>query len=185
MLSEDLVHALILRSFSGDKAAYSELLTWLQEHCQGQLKMGLLTYHNFPRELKLDITQEVLWAFHQTHQTFDTSRSIYPWINALIRHKTIDFIRRKDFRVNMTGVDIEVVQNSWSTEDEDPIESQDVMKLLHTLPSKQAEIVRLSKIEGYSNKEIASDLKMTESNVKVSIFRALKVLKKIASEQRK
>lgn len=185
MLSEDLVHALILRSFSGDKAAYGELLAWLQEHCQGQLKMGLRTFNNFPRELILDINQEVLLAFHQTHQTFDTSRSIYPWINALIRHKTIDFIRRKDFRVNMTGVDIEIVQKSWSTEDEDPIESEDVLKLLYTLPSKQAEIIRLSKIEGYSNREIASDLNITESNVKVSIFRGLKVLKKIVSEQRK
>jgi RNA polymerase sigma-70 factor (ECF subfamily) len=185
-MNEDLILKLLLRSYEGDSKAYLEILTWLEAHSFTQLKSGLRAYGNFPTELKQDIVQEVLITFHQVHRTFDTSRAFYPWINSLIRHKTIDFIRRKDFRVHMSGVDLELIKDSWEADpDPDPVESRDTLGLLKELPSKQAEILRLSKMEGYSNKEIASELRMTESNVKVSMFRALKVLKKISSDRSK
>lgn len=86
----------------------------------------------------------------------------------------------------MAGIDLELIKDSWEArKEQDPVESQETLGLLNDLPSKQAEIIRLSKIEGYSNKEIAEEMKMSESNVKVSIFRALKFLKKLNSEQRK
>ncbi len=185
-MTEDLILTLLLRSYTGDSGAYHEILQWLQGHCQSQIKTGLRSYKNFPKELRDDITQEVLLAFHQVHQTFDTTRSFYPWINSLIRHKTIDYLRRKDFRTQMSGVDLETIKDFWEAEPEqDPVESQDTLGLLNSLPAKQAGIIRLSKIEGYTNKEIADEMKMTESNVKVSIFRALKFLKKQNSDHRK
>lgn len=86
----------------------------------------------------------------------------------------------------MRGVDLEIVKFSWIEEPKaDPVETEETLKLLDQLPSRHAEILRLSKIEGHSNREIATELKITEANVKVIVFRALKALKRSLSESKK
>ena len=185
-LTEDLILTLLFRSYTGDKEAYGELLSWLQGHCMAQLKIGLRSYRNFPTELYSDIVQDILIAFHQTHQTFDTSRPFFPWINSLIRYKTIDFLRKKDFRVLMSGTDIEILKYSWVVEDEkNSGVSEDLVTLLDLLPKNQADAIRLSKIKGLTNKEVATELNISESNAKVTVFRGLNFLKKLISEKRK
>lgn len=186
MMPDDLLLSLLMQSFTGDKLAYEELLKWLEKHCLSQLGKVLKNYANFPKELRGDITQEVLITFHQTHQTFDTNRPLLPWINAIIRNKAIDFLRRKDFRVQMSGVDIELIKETLSENFlHDPVELNELMKLVNLLPTKQAKIIKLSKIEGFTTSEIANQLKMSESNVKVSIHRASKYLQKLFSGQNK
>lgn len=171
---------LLRKANKGDKASYERLLLWLQEHCAVQLKKGLSRYYNFPQQALDDITQEVLISFHETHQTFDENRPLLPWINTMIRHKMIDFIRRKDFVVVMTGTDVEVLKGRWILEEEEENKSDDLLQLIERLPPDQVQILKLAKIEGYSSKEIAKELNLSDSNVKVIIHRAMKMLKKLS-----
>lgn len=176
-MTDSALLTLLLQSFSGDNKAYSELLKWLKKHCQSQLCIVLKSYIHFPKELRKDITQEVLVTFHQAHQTFDTTKPFLPWINSIIRHKTIDFLRRKDFRVQMSGTDVELMRETWPNQVRtDPVEFSELIGLMSLLPSNQAQAFKLSKFDGLSNKEISKELKMSESNVKVSIHRAIKFL---------
>lgn len=185
-MTNDILLSLLLRSFAGESAAYSELLVWLEKHCHSQLNIVLKSYGNFPKELRNDITQDVLIAFHQTHQTFNTSQPFLPWINSIIRHKAIDFIRRKDFRVQMSSLDIEDLKDTWANQlENDTVEYKELIGFINTLSSKQSQILKLSKVQGLSNEEISAELKMTESNVKVSIHRAVKLLKKIIYDKNK
>lgn len=173
---------LLIRANNGDNVSYERLLGWLNDHCQLQLKKGMSRYYNFPKQAFDDITQDVLITFHTTHQTFDCNRPLLPWINAIIRHKMIDFMRRKDFVVMMNGPDIEILKGSWIIEEDFSVsDSSDLLKLIEELPSQQYEILKLAKIEGYSSKEIAQELNLTDSNVKVALHRAIKKLKKLAS----
>jgi RNA polymerase sigma-70 factor (ECF subfamily) len=172
---------LLRNANKGDRAAYEKLLLWLESHCKVQLKKGLSRYYSFPQQAFDDITQEVLISFHETHQTFDETRPLLPWVNTIIRHKMIDFIRRKDFIVVMTGTDIEVLKGEWLLEEEEDDKSQDLLALIERLPADQVDILKLAKIEGYSSKEIAKELNLSDSNVKVIIHRAVKMLKKLSS----
>jgi RNA polymerase sigma-70 factor (ECF subfamily) len=173
---------LLIRANTGDKLSYERLLEWLDGHCHLQLKKGLSRYYHFPKEAFDDITQDVLITFHTSHQTFDISRPLLPWINSIIRHKMIDFIRKKDFVVMMSGPDIEILKGSWIIEEEsENLDSPDLMKLIESLPPQQYEILKLAKIEGYSSKEIAAELNLSDSNVKVSLHRAIMKLKKLVS----
>jgi len=172
---------LLIKANEGDKLSYEKLLLWLDEHSHAQLKKGLSRYYNFPREAFDDITQDVLITFHHSHQTFDTKRPLLPWINSIIRHKMIDFMRRKDFVVMMNGADIEILKGSWIIEDEATDEADELLKLIEELPQQQYEVLKLAKIEGYSSKEIAKELNLSDSNVKVILHRAVKQLKKLAS----
>jgi RNA polymerase sigma-70 factor (ECF subfamily) len=179
---ERSLNELLIEANKGNQASYERLLLWLSEHCKTQLKNGLSRYYNFPKEAFDDITQEVLITFHTIHQTYDSSRPLLPWINSIIRHKMIDFIRKKDFVVMMNGPDIEILKGSWIIDDENvSVANADHLKIIiQTLPSEHYEILKLSKIEGYSSKEIARELNLTDSNVKVTLHRMLKKLKKLA-----
>jgi RNA polymerase sigma factor (sigma-70 family) len=51
------------------------------------------------------------------------------------------------------------------------------------LNEKQKNIITLTKIEGYTNKEVAGKLGMTETSVKVAGHRAMKKLKEHTQKQ--
>ena len=183
-MDEIKVRVLILQSDAGDRIAYRELLLWLDGHAHSLVSRVLVPYRNFPKELCSDIVQEVLIAFHETHQTFDRDRPVIPWMNAIIRHKTIDFLRKKDFRVLMTGVDWESLSHTLEGNSAaDPVEVSEAAKALASLGEKEAELIRLAKIEGLSMEEMAKRLGLSESNIKVSLHRAMKALREIVSRK--
>ncbi len=183
-MDEIKVRVLILQSDAGDRIAYRELLLWLDKHARTFVSRGLSPYRNFPKELCGDIVQEVLIAFHETHQTFDRDRPVLPWINAIIRHKMIDFLRKKDFRVLMNGVDWETLTETLEGNSFiDPVEVSEANAALASLSEKDAEFIRLAKIEGLSTEEMSKKLGLSESNVKVSLHRAMKALREIVSRK--
>lgn len=177
----DLVQ-LLRRSNAGDSEAYHQLLSWLNEHALKQIRQALKSYASFPREAFDDICQDVLITFHQVHQTFDLERPFLPWINTIIRHKTIDFIRRKEFKAVMSSVDVEIIRETFAIEeDEARLGKEELLKLIDQLPHQQQQVLTLAKLEGHSSKDIALKLNLSDSNVKVMIHRAIKELKRRAS----
>lgn len=75
----------------GDEEAYAQLLTELAEMIKAYLlgRFGRL-------QMLDDCVQECLIAIHQARHTYDGSRLIRPWLFAIIRHKTIDMLRRQN-----------------------------------------------------------------------------------------
>lgn len=65
----------------------------------------------------------------------------------------------------------------------DNIEDDSLLTEIFKLPKKNRIIIHLHYYEGYDVKEIARLLKMTESNVKVSLYRSRKLLKDILMEE--
>lgn len=171
------VRFLLEASNNGDQAAYEELLNWLYIHTLSQLRKHLAPYVNFPKESIEDIRQEVLITFHKTHQTFDTTRPLLPWVNAIIKHKMIDFLRRKDFIVAMTSQGLETLEEIPVHAAQESNDIEQLNNLLTHLTPKQFEILRLSKIEGLTSKEIAKKMALNDSNVKVMLHRIVKLLK--------
>ena len=53
-----------------------------------------------------------------------------------------------------------------------------VKSLVDHLPEKQKSVIQLRDFEGMSYKEIASVMKMTDEQVKVTLFRARQTIKK-------
>lgn len=177
---ESTPNQLLQRANMGDKDAYLQLLQWLTQYCKNIITLTLRPYKNFPPDSLDDIVQEFLITFHEVHQTFDHKRPLLPWINSIIRHKTIDYIRRKDFRVMMTSTELDLILEELKYEV--PVEDSDLFEeMVETLGKHDAEIIRLAKVEGHSSKEIASLLHLTDANVKVIIHRGLKKLRALSS----
>jgi RNA polymerase sigma-70 factor (ECF subfamily) len=85
------------------------------------------------------------------------------------------------------GIDITIDEVDYDLSSEENVtktyENQEYLnKIIGTLPLKQRKIVTMMKIEGYSVKETAIAMNMSESAVKVSAHRAYKILSQNAIE---
>lgn len=88
-------------------------------------------------------------------------------------HTMIDQIRRDKKKGNYDEVQVQKLSHSHQYSDLNEI----LHEALDTLPEKQKSVVLLRDYEGYSYQEIGEITEMTESQVKVYIFRARKALK--------
>ncbi len=126
-----------------------------------------------------DIVQEVLVAIHKARHTYHSDRPYKPWLFALTQYKLNDFLRRCYRRSDREQQGEEVIANiaDDSVTFGDRIGEQ-LDEALEELSDKQREILTKAKIEGYSSREVAEQMNMTESAVKVAIHRSMKQLKK-------
>lgn len=63
------------------------------------------------------------------------------------------------------------------------VEEEKITELLKGLSSKEVDILKLLKLEGFSVNEVASKMKMTPSNVKVTAFRAIRKLRETLAHE--
>lgn len=91
------------------------------------------------------------------------------------RNTIIDVVRKEKFTDGVEKIDGEM--------SEKPIHNMDLQEILHNaldqLPEIQKSVVLLRDYEGYAYDEIGAITDLTESQVKVYIFRARKKLKEI------
>ncbi len=65
----------------------------------------------------------------------------------------------------------------------DPIELTEANEAISQLEKKEWELIRLSKVEGLSTREMSAKLGLSEANIKVSLHRAMKALREIVSRK--
>ena len=79
--------------------------------------------------------------------------------------------------------DIEIDTYSYKREDQDfiieSINATDLLKIIQTIPEGYRVVFNLFAIEGYTHKEIADELGVTESTSKSQYSRAKKMLRKL------
>lgn len=132
------------------------------------------------REDAEDTVQETLIRIWQQRDKWETIESMRAYSLTLCRNQALDLVKKASRREESLDD-----QPSAETNGENPYEgiiSQDrmntVRQILDTLPEKQRSCMQLRDFEGYSYKEIAQALGITEEQVKVNIFRARQTLKK-------
>jgi RNA polymerase sigma-70 factor, ECF subfamily len=168
------LETLMRQSLQGDKQAYAELLRETARMLRPYLSQRL----SFDSEVE-DVLQEILISVHKARHTYDGERPYKPWVYAIARFRLQDYLRTHYADQLRHAVDIADVENNLHddvTETGISYESisGEVEKLL---PEKQATILQLMHHDGYTAKETAEKLGMTESAVKVAAHRAYKVLR--------
>lgn len=163
---------LMRAALAGDAGAYRQFLLAATPYIRAAARKRCAAYAA-DGEAE-DVVQEVLLAIHLKRGTWDPSRSIGPWIGAIIRNKIIDAFRRRGRR--RIDVPIEDVMDILPAEQKPAISAREIDTLLGQLKLPQREIVQSISLDGKSIQETAARLCMSEGAVRVSLHRALKTL---------
>lgn len=102
--------------------------------------------------------------------------SIKSFLFTVAHRKTIDYLRRNRYTAMPEDFELEPTQ----IHDDGTIDL--VHKALQQLPTLQRQLVELRDLHGYDYKEIEKIMDLTESQVKVYLFRARKSLKTIITQ---
>lgn len=157
---------------AGDQKAYEDLLVEVSSALRAFLRKRL----NQAEQVE-DVLQETLMGIHKAKPTYDPSRSFATWVYAIARYKFTDYLRARERRLNRFSEDAEI-DNLSEIPKEDQSEIQDLIEeALLGLKSRDRHIVHQLKIEGRSIKEVAQEMNMSESAVKVAAHRAYKTMK--------
>jgi len=163
---------------AGNKAAYSELLENLAVHLRSFLPHALHTAQFGDDGVIEDLLQDILLALHQKRHTYDPALPFLPWFYGLSRHKIIDRIRSKDaYRRLMEKVSWENTVNEMESGSSSE-SALDIAEVLGTLTAQQREVLELTKADGLSVAEAAAKTGLSESNVKVLTYRAIRSIRR-------
>lgn len=155
----------------GDKNAYSLLLREISSYIKNTLIGGLAN-----PDWADDITQEVLISVHKSLKTYSSKRPFKPWLMAIVGFRRTDFLRKhyNSRQDKQTDLEDAGFQKTHVTNPEFAGEFKDIEAILKKLPKKQRKVFELMKIKGYTAQEVAKEMGMSESAVKVSAHRAQK-----------
>ena len=158
----------------GDKRAYSNLLSELHPYIKNVVYKSLSN-----PDAAEDIAQEVLISIHKSLDSYTPDRPFKPWLMSIVNFRKVDYLRkyyagRQD--VTSTIEDNPEYMSENVTNMAHVGELKDIEAALATFPQTQQDIFRKVKIEGYTAQEVADQLDMNESAVKVSAHRTMKKL---------
>ncbi len=177
--SEDEIELSILmrKSIDGDSESYRQLLQRVKELMVPFVSNTLTKFGLGSQGGQDDVLQEILMGIHLKRATFDSKQFFLPWMYAIARYKTIDYLRRN--KASFRSVSIEETYEEFEQTQSTEMEiGFDVEALCDQLPAKQREVLLLVKVEGLSINEAALKTGFSASDIKVTIHRAIKELKK-------
>jgi RNA polymerase sigma-70 factor (ECF subfamily) len=166
---------LMVSAQAGDESDYRQLLKELATAIQ---KFLWSRFGHYP--FIEDCVQEALIAVHQARHTYDPKRPFRPWLFAIVRNKTIDFLRRQ--RTREKAFDhYRREQEILSQPGRQSVFQSEISegRLLELLSEQHKEVLVLTKIIGFSIAETAEKLGISESAVKVRVHRAIRKLRQL------
>lgn len=120
-------------------------------------------------------------VFDKIHQ-FKSEGSFEGWIRRIIVNEALTFLRRNRsmyLETELGQADREPDYNALS----DHLEAEDLLNMIQELPTGYRIVFNLYAIDGYSHKEIAEQLGISENTSKSQLSRARTYLQKILTEQ--
>lgn len=170
---EDLIRACIRKERWAQKLLY-------EEH-YGKM-MGVCLRYASNEEDALDILHEGFIKIFKNIGKYQPGTSLSSWMRRVIINTSIDYYRKT---IRRRTEDIEHAYNI-SSNDADAVSQfteQEILEAIQQLSPTYRTIFNLYVIEGYSHKEIANTLDITESTSRSNLVKARLKLKELLSSR--
>ncbi|MGR8918130.1 MAG: RNA polymerase sigma factor [Gammaproteobacteria bacterium] len=158
------------RAQRGDRGAYEQLLTELGGVIEAYVGARFGSIDGLE-----DCVQECLLALHRARHTYNPRRPFRPWLFTLVRHRTIDVLRRRS--TSDRGADARSAPPA-SVEADELDRRLDGIRVLERLAGDQRDAIALTQYAGYTAAEAAARLGISEAAVKARLRRALAVVRR-------
>jgi RNA polymerase sigma-70 factor (ECF subfamily) len=130
-----------------------------------------------------EATQDTFIKTYHGLAEFRAESSLKTWIYSIAYRTSIDYARRQKRSLQVRALDQEKDFANDSSGDVESMEEQDrhswLQRGIALLPADQAAIVSIYYLQEKNIKEVSEITGLTESNIKIKLFRARKSLKDI------
>lgn len=156
----------------------------LYDQFSGKMFAVCLRYVN-DRETARDLLQDGFVKVFHSIGTYTGSGSFEGWVRRIFVNVALEYLRRND--VLREAIDLDQVVESPRSESSalSELSAAELMRLIQRLPTGFRTVFNLFAIEGYSHREIAEMLKISESTSRSQYVRARQVLRKWIKEWNK
>jgi len=138
----------------------------------------LCLFYESDREKAKDILQEAFIKIFKNLEHYDRKGSLNGWMRKIIVNTAIDHCRRKDKEIEFISIEHITPPVSEYGAAVSTLNTEDIISQVNRLPEGARMIFQLHTIEGYSHREIARLLHISEGTSKSQINRAKTLLKK-------
>ena len=166
---------LLERFAQGDRDAFETLF----RQYQGEV-FGWIVRIVRDRGIAEDLTVEAFWKMHQAHARFDPARSFAAWARRIATNAALDGLRKmlREVPLVVDTADVARADAAIQRETREQIE-----QALQTLNPKLRVVAILALVEEVAHRDIAEALGISEVAVRVRLFRATKILRKLLRER--
>lgn len=169
-LNVDELHQLILECQKGNSSAQERLYNQFAKKFFGICLRYAADYSEAE-----DMLQEGFVKLFRKLEMYNFSGSFSAWASRLISNNCIDMLRKKPNLYTLTE-EKESSLESFSAEGIDDLYTEDLVNLIHSMPSGYRTVFNMYVVEGYSHREIAERLNISEGTSKSQLNRARKLL---------
>lgn len=133
---------------------------------------GICLSYAGERDLAQDMLHDAFLKIFRTIGQFKLEGSLEGWIRKVVTHTAVDLLRKKQ-RLNQYITDeMEVAQTGKTISIQSYLATKEILELVKQLPNGARAIFNLFALEGYTHKEIAEQLKISEGTSKSQYHRA-------------
>lgn len=169
---EARLRSLLIAAQGGDARAYSDFLRELALVLRGFFRRRLIS---LPDEVE-DLVQETLLAVHNKRHTYEPEQPVTAWLFAIARYKLVDRLRAHAGREALHEPFEDATELASEADSAAHEAKRDLRMLLAQLPDKQRLPIQYVKLEGMSVAQAARLTGLSESAVKIGVYRGLRLL---------
>ena len=139
----------------------------------GPRMLGVCYRYADSRQEAEDFLQDGFITVFQKMKTLKDPQALEAWVKRIMISTALQYLRKKKrlFKeVNLDTVNSDTVAETFTTDSPCPTEA--VMAAIQELPTGYRTVLNLFAIEGYSHKEIAAMLDITEATSRTQYFKA-------------
>jgi RNA polymerase sigma factor (sigma-70 family) len=170
---DELINGCLRRDSSAQKILYDTYSSKMYGLCYRYVKDSM------------DAEDILVTAFMKVFdkiQQFKKEGSFEGWIRKIVVNEALTFLRRNRsmyLETELEQADREPDYNALS----DHLETEDLLTMIRELPTGYRIVFNMYAIDGYSHKEIAAQLGISENTSKSQLSRARTYLQKVLTEQ--
>lgn len=169
---------LIKKCASGDSLAQKTFY----EKFAGKM-MGVCLRYTKDYEEAQDVMQDAFIKIFGKLAKYEKKGSLEGWVRRIVVNTALDSYRKGKKHQQNVGVDTVDYLLETKTFIIEELNANDLLAVIKTIPAGYQMVFNLFAIEGYSHKEIAEKLSITESTSKSQYSRARKLLRDLLVEK--
>ncbi|MEM0519164.1 MULTISPECIES: RNA polymerase sigma factor [Aequorivita] len=168
---------LISKSSNGDRRAQQKLF----EHFAPKM-LGVCRQYVKSNDLAEEVMLNGFFKMFSNLNNFKNEGSFEGWVRRIMVNESITQLR-KDKKLHFTS-EAEIENSAvHSTFIETELETDEIQKMIDSLPVGYKTVFVLYAIEGYKHSEIAEQLQISENTSKSQLFKARKMLQNMVKQQ--